>query len=68
MTELHPDIDRILIPEDEIQQRVAEMAAEIDRDYRDAGPIVLIGILKGAFIFTADLSRKLTVPLKVMLW
>jgi len=62
MTELHPDIDRILISEDEIQNRVAEMAAEIDRDYQNAGPVVLIGILKGAFIFTADLSRKLSIP------
>ena len=62
MTELHPDIDRILITEDQIQTRVMEIAEEIDRDYRNAGPIVLIGILKGAFIFTADLSRKLTIP------
>ncbi|MCJ7735141.1 MAG: hypoxanthine phosphoribosyltransferase, partial [Anaerolineales bacterium] len=62
MTTLHPDIERILITEEEIQQRVVELAAEIDRDYKDAGPIVLIGILKGAFIFTADLSRKMTVP------
>jgi len=62
MTELHPDIDRILISEDEIQNRVAEIAADIDRDYQNAGPIVLIGILKGAFIFAADLSRKLSIP------
>jgi hypoxanthine phosphoribosyltransferase len=62
MTKLHPDIDRILITEEEIQNRVAEIAAEIDRDYRNSGQIVLIGILKGAFIFTADLSRKLTIP------
>ena len=62
MTKLHPDIDRILISEDEIQRRVVEIAAEIDRDYQDTAPIVLIGILKGAFIFTADLSRKLSVP------
>ncbi len=62
MTNLHPDIERILISEDEIQQRVAALAAEIDRDYRNAEHIVLIGILKGAFIFTADLARKLTVP------
>jgi hypoxanthine phosphoribosyltransferase len=62
MTELHPDIDRILISEEQIQTRVMEIAEEIDRDYRNAGPIVLIGILKGAFIFTADLSRKLTIP------
>jgi len=62
MTNLHPDIERILISEDEIQQRVAALAAEIDRDYRNAEHIVLIGILKGAFIFTADLARKLTIP------
>ena len=62
MTDLHPDIARILISEDEIQKRVAEIAEEIDRDYQDQGQIVLIGILKGAFIFTADLSRKLNVP------
>ena len=62
MTELHPDIDRILITEDEIQNRVVEIAAEIDKDFQDVGQIVLIGILKGAFIFTADLTRKLSVP------
>jgi hypoxanthine phosphoribosyltransferase len=62
MPDLHPDIERILITEDEIQNRVAEIAAEIDHDYQDADQVVLIGILKGAFIFTADLSRKLAVP------
>ena len=62
MTDLHPDIERIIISEEDIQRRVAEMAAEIDRDYQDAGQVVLIGILKGAFIFTADISRKMKVP------
>ncbi len=62
MTNLHPDIEKILISEEEIQKRVVEMAAEIDRDYKDADQVVLVGILKGAFIFTADLSRKITVP------
>lgn len=62
MTDLHPDIARILISEEEILKRVAEIAAEIDRDYQDNGQVVLIGILKGAFIFTADLSRKLKIP------
>ena len=60
MTDLHPDIERILISEDEIQKRVAEIAAEIDQDYTDLGLVVLIGILKGAFIFTADLSRRMS--------
>ena len=62
MTDLHPDIKRILITEDQIQTRVAEIAAEIDRDYEHVDTVVLIGILKGAFIFTADLSRKIVTP------
>ncbi|MEE8356128.1 MAG: hypoxanthine phosphoribosyltransferase [Anaerolineales bacterium] len=61
MTDLHPDIERILISEEAIQKRVTELAAEIDRDYRNQDLVVLIGILKGAFIFTADISRKMTV-------
>ena len=62
MPDLHPDIERILISEDEIQKRVAEIAAEIDQDYKQADLVVLIGILKGAFIFTADLSRRMSIP------
>ena len=62
MTDLHPDLERVLISEEEIQRRVAEIAFEIDRDYDQKEDIVLIGILKGAFIFTADLSRKLSIP------
>jgi len=62
MSDLHPDIERILISEEDIQMRVTELAAEIDRDYHKEDLVVLIGILKGAFIFTADISRKMTVP------
>jgi len=62
MTDLHPDIERVLISEDEIQKRVAEIAAEIDQDYSQVDQVVLIGILKGAFIFTADLSRRMSKP------
>jgi hypoxanthine phosphoribosyltransferase len=50
--------DRILISSEQIQQRVREMAAEIENDYPE-GPIYLISILKGAFIFLADLARAL---------
>ena len=52
----------VLISEEEIQTRVAELAEQISADYADAGEIVLIGVLKGAFIFLADLSRRLTLP------
>ena len=53
---------RILITEEEIAQRVDEIAAQISEDYADKGEIVLLGVLKGAFIFLADLSRRLTIP------
>ena len=52
----------VLISEEEIQQRVTELAAQISEDYADSGDIVLVGVLKGAFIFLADLSRSMTIP------
>jgi len=52
----------VLISEEEIQSRVLELAAEISRDYGDQGEIVLVGVLKGSFIFLADLSRRLSIP------
>ena len=54
-----------LFSEEEIQARVVELAAEIDEAYADAGPLVLIGVLKGSFIFLADLARRLTIPHRV---
>ena len=54
-----------LISEEEIRNRVAALAAEIDDAYADAGQLVLIGVLKGSFIFLADLARKLTVPHRI---
>jgi hypoxanthine phosphoribosyltransferase len=59
---LHSDIEQILIDEATIQQRVKELADEISEDYADRGELLLIGILKGAFIFLADLSRRLEMP------
>jgi hypoxanthine phosphoribosyltransferase len=53
---------QILISEQDIVARVDELAAQISYDYADKGELVLIGVLKGAFIFLADLSRRLTIP------
>jgi len=47
----------VLISETEIAQRVAAMAAEIRRDHGPAAPIHLVAVLKGAFVFLADLMR-----------
>jgi hypoxanthine phosphoribosyltransferase len=52
----------VLISEEEIQTRVSELASQISADYADADDLVLVGVLKGAFIFLADLSRHLTIP------
>ncbi|MFU8773898.1 MAG: hypoxanthine phosphoribosyltransferase, partial [Anaerolineales bacterium] len=62
MTELHPDLKRILISTEDIQTRVKELADQVSNDFNHADPLYLIGILKGAFIFLADLTRHLQVP------
>jgi hypoxanthine phosphoribosyltransferase len=54
-----------LFSEEEIAQQVAILAAEIDEAYADAEQLVLIGVLKGSFIFLADLARRLTIPHRV---
>ncbi len=59
MTDTAPDV---LISEKEIDARVTELAQRISEDYADSDEVVLVGVLKGSFIFLADLSRRLTVP------
>jgi hypoxanthine phosphoribosyltransferase len=53
-----------LISAEEVLKAVDRLAAKIDRDYRERD-LVLIGILKGSFIFLADLVRRLTVPVHI---
>ena len=50
------DIERILISEEEIQNKVSEMGKKISDDFRDKDPL-FVGVLKGCFIFMADLMR-----------
>ena len=59
---LHTDIERILIDAETVQCRVDELAAQINASYADVDELLLVGILKGAFIFLADLTRRLHVP------
>jgi hypoxanthine phosphoribosyltransferase len=56
---------RVLIPASDIQKRIAELGAQIDRDYPAGEPIYLIGVLKGACIFLADLARATTSPARI---
>ena len=55
------DIERVLVSEEEIDGRISELSNEISQDYVDAESLLIVSILRGAFIFTAVLSRKLTV-------
>jgi hypoxanthine phosphoribosyltransferase len=54
-------IGEVLIPEEDLQRRVTELAAEVSADYEGRNPL-LVAILKGAVPFLADLMRQLTVP------
>jgi hypoxanthine phosphoribosyltransferase len=56
------DIESVLVSEKQIRSRIAELAATIDRDYAGLEPL-LVGVLKGAVMVMADLSRAVTVPL-----
>jgi len=62
MNILHPDLAKILLSPEAIQGRVKELAGQIDQDYGNLDRLYLIGILKGAFIFLADLTRQLSIP------
>ena len=54
----------VLIDQDEIQKRIAEVAAEIDKDY-NGEEVVVISILKGAVFFTVDLVKKMKTPIQL---
>jgi hypoxanthine phosphoribosyltransferase len=56
---------RVLVPEDAIRKRVSELARRISEDYSGVESVTLVGVLRGAFIFLADLSRELTIPRRV---
>jgi len=63
-TDVGADLKEILIPADRLQARVVELAAEIDADY--AGhDLLLVGVLKGAVFFLADLMRQISIPCEV---
>jgi hypoxanthine phosphoribosyltransferase len=58
-----PDIEKILISSEEIQSKLAEMGEQITRDYAGRS-VLLVGVLKGAFVVMADLARYVRLPLE----
>jgi hypoxanthine phosphoribosyltransferase len=58
-----PDIEKVMISADEIQGSLAEMGAQITADYAGRS-LLLVGVLKGAFVVMADLARHIRLPLE----
>ena len=61
---LDQDIERVLFTAAQLDTRIGEIAAEMNRDYAGKEP-VLISVLRGSFVFMADLTRKITLPCTV---
>ncbi len=59
-----PAIGETLVAAEDLQRRVAELGSEINRDY-EGRELMMIGVLKGAVLFMADLMRELTIPCEV---
>ena len=62
--EFNSKIKRVLITEEEIREATKKVGKEISDSY-DGHPILLVSILKGAFVFMADLAREITVPCEI---
>lgn len=59
---LRKDIAEVIISEEELQQRIAELGEQITEDYQDSTELMLVCILRGAVIFMADLARNINLP------
>jgi hypoxanthine phosphoribosyltransferase len=61
------EVGEVLVSEEDLRRRVAELAQEITRDYRadPTRPLLLVGVLKGAMFFLSDLMRLIETPVEV---
>ena len=58
-------LERVVFSEEQIRDRVRQMGQEIAAHYRDDGELLVLGLLKGSFVFLADLVREIPLPLQV---
>jgi hypoxanthine phosphoribosyltransferase len=63
MSVVHEDIEEVLITSEQIQEKIAHLGKQITDDYRDRD-LLLVGVLKGAFVFMSDLARHIELPLE----
>jgi hypoxanthine phosphoribosyltransferase len=62
--DLHPDIESVLVSQEQIAEKIVELAAKIGADYAGR-EVVLVGVLKGAVMMMADLARALKLPVSL---
>ena len=61
MYDMNRDIDHVLVSQQQLQDKISELGAQISRDY-DGHELLLVSILKGSVVFMADLMRAITIP------
>ncbi len=61
---MHPDLDSILISEEQIKKRIQELAVKLDKEYEGKRPL-MVSILKGSVMFYADLLRAMSIPVEM---
>ncbi len=62
---MHDDIKQVLLTSEQIEKKVKELGEKISNDYKDNDNLLLIGVLKGAVMFMADLIRYIDIPLQI---
>ena len=58
-------IGKVIISSEELEKRVTELADRINTEYKDSSSLVVVGILKGSFVFLGDLIKKINLPVRV---
>lgn len=61
---IHPDLEKVLISRDQLQARVAELGAQISKDYAGKTP-TLVGVLRGAVLFLSDIMQNVTIDCRL---
>ena len=61
---MHPDVEKVLISEEQIAKRVKELGEEITRDYQGKN-LTMVSVLKGSVVFFTDLMRAIDLPMEI---
>lgn len=58
---MHPDIEKVLISQQELQERICQLAQQLNRDFADKDPL-FVGVLKGVVMFFGDMMKSISIP------